>query len=163
MSFNGTKYETFREAAVHKGLLQSDEYMDNCLAEAVLFQMPYSLLTLFALLLVYGIAGDPQRLWDKYYSSMSEDFSRPSLLTEEHILSETISAVDIILASMDKSISDFTINLPSTPMCVSELLSRDYLHEKSINLSDDDIRFIDLLNTEQRVAFDLIVERINAR
>lgn len=102
MSFNGTKYETFREAAVHKGLLQYDEYMDNCLAEAVLFQMPYSLRTLFALLLVYGIAGDPQRLWDKYYSSMFEDFSRPGLLIEEQILSETISAVDIILPSMDK-------------------------------------------------------------
>lgn len=54
MSFNGTIYNKFREAAVNRGLLESDEYVDNCLAEAGLFQMPYSLRTLFALLLVYG-------------------------------------------------------------------------------------------------------------
>lgn len=40
MSFNGTVYGTVREAAVRKGLLESDEYVDNCLADAALFQMP---------------------------------------------------------------------------------------------------------------------------
>lgn len=60
-------------------------------------------------------------------------------------------------------ISDFPINVPSVSISVAERLSRDCKHEQSINVSDDDIHSIDLLYAEQRFAFDLVVQRINAK
>lgn len=84
-------------------------------------------------------------------------------MTENQVLSETISVVDVVLISMDKSISDFPISLPSATILLAERLSRDYRHEQSISVSDDDIRSIDLLNAEQRSVFDLIMQMINAK
>lgn len=143
MSFNGVIYDTFREAAMHRGFLQSNDYVDNCLAEAALFQMPYYLRTLFALLLVYEIAGDPQQLCDKYYPFMCEDFLCSGLLTSNQVVFETISTVQIVLASMDTSIFDFPIKFPSASIRFAERLSRDYLYVLSI--------------------FDLIVQKIVAQ
>lgn len=94
---------------------------------------------------------------------MSEDFARSGLLTVDQVLSETISAVDVVLVSMDKSIYDFPINLPSAIVNLSERLTRDYRRERSINVSDDDIHSVNLINVEQRLAFDMVVQRINAK
>lgn len=163
MSFNGVIYDTFREAAMHRGFLQSNDYVDNCLAEAALFHMPYSLRTLFALLLVYEIAGDPQQLCDKYYPFMCEDFLCSGLLTSNQVLFETISTVQIVLASMDTSIFDFPIKFPSASIRFAERLSRDYVHEQSIDFLDDDIQSISSLNAEQLSIFDLIVQKIVAQ
>lgn len=139
---NDVRYDTFREAAVNRDFLEPDEYMDSCMAEAALFQMPYSLRTLFAMLLVHGIACDPQHLWDKYYPSMSEDFIGSGSLTEAQVLLETVNAIEIVLTSMDMSMPDFLIHLPHSPSYVSERLSREYKHECSIDVLDDDIQSI---------------------
>lgn len=68
-------FGSFREAALYRGLLESDDYAENYLAEATHYQMPCSLRRLFAMLLVYGVTPYLQALWDKYYSAFSEDFA----------------------------------------------------------------------------------------
>ncbi|KAL3818110.1 hypothetical protein ACJIZ3_004015 [Penstemon smallii] len=163
MSVNGIKYGTFREAAVARGLLESDEYVDGCLAEAALFQAPYCLRVLFAMLLVYGITADPQLLWDKYYSSLSEDFLRRGSLTEFEVLKETVSAIDMVLTSMDKCISDFPIRFPPNLVTANDRLSRDYQHECSMSVSNEDILSMRCLNVEQQIAYDKIVRQLDSQ
>ncbi|KAL3848720.1 hypothetical protein ACJIZ3_010602 [Penstemon smallii] len=161
MTVGGVKYTTFRETAVRRGLLQSDHYIDACLAEAASFQMPYCLRVLFAMLLVYGIAGDTQNLWDKYYECMSEDFVRMKIFTDVEVLCKTVDAIELVLTSMDKTILDFPIKFPFQYPSVRSKISRDYEHECSINVSEEDIQSVHQLNTEQLCAFKIIIERVN--
>ncbi|KAL7117461.1 hypothetical protein ACP275_03G072900 [Erythranthe tilingii] len=161
MTVDGCRYGTFREAANARGLLQSDKYVDDCLAEASLFQAPYCMRVLFALLLVYGITADVQMLWDTYYSSLSEDFARDGLLTNTEVVRETVAAIDLVLNSMDKSINDFPIHFPSYCPCDDDRFSRDYKNECSIKVSPEDMISINFLNCEQRSAFDEVVLKLD--
>ncbi|KAL3846228.1 hypothetical protein ACJIZ3_003631 [Penstemon smallii] len=161
LTVNGQRYATFHEAAISRGLLESDEYVDGCLAEAVLFQAPHCLRVLFALLLIYGITADPQVLWDRYYSSLSEDFARSGLLTATRVLKETVDAINIVLTSMDKSIDDFPIRFPSQYTPMADRTSSEYRYECSISSSLEDVESIGRLNVEQQIAFDKIVCKID--
>ncbi|KAL3844193.1 hypothetical protein ACJIZ3_001596 [Penstemon smallii] len=155
------KFSTFREAAVRRGLLQSDEYVDGCLAEASLYEMPYSLRVLFAMLLVYGIIGDPQALWDKYYPALSEDFVRHVSFSDTYVLRRTVEAIETVLTSMDKSFVDFPIRLPSECSPGGDRHSRDYDNECSMQVSNEDMLSIGRLNACQKTVFDTIVSKIN--
>ncbi|KAL3827986.1 hypothetical protein ACJIZ3_022998 [Penstemon smallii] len=163
MTVGDVRYDTFREAAVRRGLLASDEYVDGCLAEAASFQMPYCLRVLFAMLLVYGITADPQIIWDKYYSSMSEDFLRRGGFTEAQVMSKTIDAIELVLASMEKSISDFPISFCFQHLSVSTRMSKDYEHECSIIVSEEDVLAVNRLNSEQLAAYNIITARIRKK
>ncbi|KAL7145368.1 hypothetical protein ABFS83_07G078200 [Erythranthe nasuta] len=153
---------SFREAAVFRGLLESDDYIDNCLAEAIQYQMPCSLRRLFAMLLVYGVVPNPQVLWDKYYSAFSEDFSRFDGMSEAEIMRKTIRAIDNFLLSMDKSISDFSLRFPISYTSVRDKMSREYEHERNMEISKEDLLSSHALNDDQRIAFDMIVSKINS-
>ncbi|XP_071921748.1 uncharacterized protein [Coffea arabica] len=74
-SFNGVSASTFREAAIMRGLFESNNPQEQCLEEATLFHMPYSFRRLFATLLVYFPPADARSLWLKFKGSMSEDFA----------------------------------------------------------------------------------------
>ncbi|XP_012852540.1 PREDICTED: uncharacterized protein LOC105972144 [Erythranthe guttata] len=128
LTVNGHTFATFREAAVSRGLLQSDDYIDSCLAEAALFQAPSCLRVLFALLLVYGITTDLQVLWDKYYHPLSEDFSHNGILTDDEVLGKTVVAINVVLNSMDKSLADFPIRFSC------KYASDDLIHISSTTL-----------------------------
>ncbi|KAL7139390.1 hypothetical protein ABFS83_09G047500 [Erythranthe nasuta] len=160
--FERQHYNTFREAVVHQGILQSDYYVDNCMSEAALFQVPYCLRILFAMLLVYGIISDTQQLWNKYYASLSEDFARDTLLTNKEVLRKTVAAIDLVLIFMDKSISDFPIKFPFGYLHSNDRVSADFSHECSIVVTTVDISSIQQLNLDQQLPFDRIVRLINA-
>ncbi|XP_027088739.1 uncharacterized protein [Coffea arabica] len=68
------KLNSFREAALALGLLQSDTYIEDTLQEAVTFQMPSSLRLLFATLLVHCSPVNPQLLWEKFHHELSADY-----------------------------------------------------------------------------------------
>ncbi|KAL3818277.1 hypothetical protein ACJIZ3_004182 [Penstemon smallii] len=162
MSVGGVKYGTFREAAVCRGLLQSDEYVDSCLGEAVLYQMPYSFRVLFAMLLVYGIVGNPQTLWDRYYDSLSEDFTKLGCFTPAQILRKTIAAIDTVLTSMEKCIRDFPIVFPIDYSAHKDRYSKDYENELSMKVSTDDLHLFRKLNVGQKRVYDSVVSKIDS-
>ncbi|XP_070014065.1 uncharacterized protein [Nicotiana sylvestris] len=72
---NGKHCSTFRESAEKRGLLACDNNLIDYMFEAANYQMPYSLRRLFATLLVYCNPANPRDLWERFESSMSEDFS----------------------------------------------------------------------------------------
>jgi ATP-dependent DNA helicase PIF1 len=50
---NSIIFPTFPEAARKRGLIEADNTIDECLSEALCFQMPSSLQRLFATILVF--------------------------------------------------------------------------------------------------------------
>ncbi|KAL7085708.1 hypothetical protein ACP275_14G295400 [Erythranthe tilingii] len=163
LTVDGQQFNTFREAAVRRGFLQSDEYVDSCMAVAALFQVPYCLRVLFALLLVYGITSDIQLLWDMYYFSLYEDFARDTSLGDKEVLLKTVNAIDLVLISMNKSISDYPIKFPCGYLPSNDRLSADYNYERSIIVSAEDIVSMGQLNEGQQQIFDRLVHLIDSR
>jgi ATP-dependent DNA helicase PIF1 len=75
---DGVTLLTFHEATERRGLLESDNTLDECLTERALFQMPSALRRLFATILVYCEPSDVAGLWKKHKDSMSEDYQHRS-------------------------------------------------------------------------------------
>ncbi|XP_074271479.1 uncharacterized protein LOC141595415 [Silene latifolia] len=73
---DGYQCSTFQEAALKRKLVEDDNMIELCLDEATAVQMPAALRRLFATLLIFYQPKDPTALWDKYYTSLSEDYSR---------------------------------------------------------------------------------------
>ena len=65
---------SFREAALLHGLLKGDNYLNLCSKEASLYQMPYTLRRLFAILLAYCEPDNPKFLWEKFETAASADY-----------------------------------------------------------------------------------------
>ena len=78
---NGIRFDAFRKATGQYGLLESDNNIDQCLEEASLFQMPFTLRRLFATLLVYCGVHNPAALWNKYKDAMSETFAKTNFMS----------------------------------------------------------------------------------
>ncbi|KAG2694740.1 hypothetical protein I3760_08G159300 [Carya illinoinensis] len=57
---------TFREAATLHGLLNKDNGLQDCLQEASLYQMSYSLRRLFVTILVYCNPTNSRKLWERF-------------------------------------------------------------------------------------------------
>jgi len=71
---NGIVYSTFREAAERRGLIESDNTINECLDEANVFHMPSSLRRLFATILVFCEPSNVRGLWDRHMEAMTEDY-----------------------------------------------------------------------------------------
>jgi len=71
---NGKEASSFQETALLHGLLQSDDYIEQCLEEASIYQTPYTLRLLFATLLAYWNPNNPRLLWQRFEHNMSEDY-----------------------------------------------------------------------------------------
>ena len=52
-TLKGVTYPTFREACENIGLVETDDTLDNCMAEAATWQMPCSLRRLFATIMIF--------------------------------------------------------------------------------------------------------------
>lgn len=67
-------HATFYEAAKALDLLITDHYYEQCMDEAVLFQMPSQLRSLFASLICHTELHNPGDLWEKYKEEMAADY-----------------------------------------------------------------------------------------
>nr|XP_027108801.1 uncharacterized protein LOC113728613 [Coffea arabica] len=74
LTVSGERMNSFREAALRLGLLESNNYIQETLEEAVAFQMPSSLRLLFATLLFYCSPTDPKLLWTRFQKDLSADY-----------------------------------------------------------------------------------------
>ena len=63
---DGKILPTFREAAERRGLTEADNTLDESLAEATEWMMPYALRRLFATILVFYEPSDVFGLWEKH-------------------------------------------------------------------------------------------------
>ncbi|CAF1955608.1 unnamed protein product [Rotaria magnacalcarata] len=121
--------QTFMDAAKRRGLLCDDTEYERCIAEAVIFQMPSQLRTLFYVILLHCNPSNPIDLWNSFKTNMTEDFMH-------HFDAETAEAmafydIEAMLAEQGRSFSDFGIPVPSV-FCP--------LQSKNIN-KEEELRF----------------------
>ncbi|XP_042988822.1 uncharacterized protein LOC122316361 [Carya illinoinensis] len=105
---NGILAPTFREAATMYGLLQRDDSLEECLYEASLYQMPFSLRRLFATILVYCNPTNPRDLWERFEQDMSADFQLVES-SSSTVRTETLRSICTIFESMEEDLHASTL------------------------------------------------------
>ncbi|ONM00916.1 hypothetical protein ZEAMMB73_Zm00001d030376 [Zea mays] len=157
---DGVILSTFREAAERRGLLESDNTLDECLTERVIFQMPSSLRRLFATILVYCEPSDVAVLWQKHKDSMFEDYQHKSQ-NKTHVEQMVLIDIRNMLQSMGKDIKTFP--LPPIIDAYDDAIgtAREVYEEESIEPTAGDVALKDSLNEEQRAAYDKIMSAVD--
>ncbi|CAF4809532.1 unnamed protein product, partial [Rotaria sp. Silwood1] len=147
---DGQICQTFMEAAKRRGLLHDDTEYERCMAEAVLFQMPQQLRTLFCVILLYCNPTKPIDLWNSFKGHMAEDFMQHA--DAETAEAMTFYAIEEKLEEQGRSCSDFGIPSPT---------SIPYTFESKIINKDEELRIgkemYAMLNQDQRSAADKIL------
>ncbi|KAL6140312.1 hypothetical protein ACLB2K_058612 [Fragaria x ananassa] len=161
LTVNGVLQPTFKQAAENRGLLENDNSIRMCLAEASAIRMPLALRRLFVTILVYGVPAGVRALWDEFAHFMMEDYtsSNDDVANRNRLLRD----LNRILQQFGKNIRDY--DLPQLtgepednigmPRCIED--------ELFIDVPQADIDAIDHLNNDQTVAFNTIMSAVNGK
>ncbi|KAL5543450.1 hypothetical protein UlMin_007234 [Ulmus minor] len=128
---NNVLTSSFRESALLRGLLKSDNNLTRCLEEASLYEMPYTLRRLFVTILAFCEPNDPKKLWEKFHIPMSKDYSQLNISPFD-VTNKALQHLASMLESMGKKYKSISFNLS----CISTL------------------------NRKQKYAYDLILNKI---
>ncbi|PWZ29467.1 ATP-dependent DNA helicase PIF1 [Zea mays] len=159
-TIDGVTLPTFREAAERRGLLESDNTLDDCLTERALFQMPSTLRRLFATILVYCELSDVVVLWRKHLDAMSEDYQRRSK-SKTHVEQMVLIDIRNMLQSMGKDIKTFPLPPIIDAYDDAIVTTREVYEEESIELASTDVVLKDSLNEEQMATYDKNMSVVN--
>nr|XP_027121997.1 uncharacterized protein LOC113738930 [Coffea arabica] len=133
LTVNGKIALSYREVAFEMGLLQSDTYIEDALTDAATFQMPSSLRTLFAVLLIYcspAIQG--------FFGKGSRDINR-------------------ILEQIRKNVNDYHLVPEGFSLVCDERLTKEIESERTISFTEEDLLLSSKLNEGQKRAYDDIL------
>lgn len=72
-TFQGVTHDTFKQAAIARGLLEADAAHKYIMRDGATFMMPSQLRNTFAVLLAWEDVLDPGKLWEEFKSDMCED------------------------------------------------------------------------------------------
>ncbi|CAF4775514.1 unnamed protein product, partial [Rotaria sp. Silwood2] len=131
------------EAAKRRGLLHDDTEYERCTTEAVLFQMPQQLRTLFCVILLYCKPTKPIDLWNSFKGHMAEDFIQHA--DSEAAEAMTFYAIEEKLQEQGRCCSDFGIPSPTSDPYTfeSKIISR----EEELQIGQE---MYSMLNKDQR-------------
>ena len=112
---NNILTSSFCEVVVLHGLLKWDNYLSLCLKEDSLYQLPYILRRLFAVLVVHCDPSNPRALWERFENVMSENYCKSNTNSFE-IKIKVLQQLSYLFESMEKNINDYhlvdyTINI----------------------------------------------------
>ncbi|XP_056691904.1 uncharacterized protein [Spinacia oleracea] len=154
---------TFQEATLKRNLLEEDESVDLCLAEACFVQMPGALRSLFATILIFCQPSNPSALCLKYYAALSEDFSRRFPDSEAKIKQLTARSVEQSLEEMGKSLKTFGLDHLLEPTDDELARTRDIIDSLDAPIPDHCIRCRESLNPAQQEAFTCIIDHVKQK
>ena len=103
---NNVLTSSFREYALLRGLLKSDNNLTTCLEEASLYEMPYALRRLFVTILAFCEPNVPKKLWKKFHIPMSEDYSQLNISPFD-VTNKALQHLASMLESMEKNINQY--------------------------------------------------------
>ena len=72
--YNGTKYDTYKDACVARRLLSDDREWANTLEDAIAFRMPHSIRALFAYIVAFNEPKSASALFEQFVEPMGDDF-----------------------------------------------------------------------------------------
>ncbi|XP_026433068.1 uncharacterized protein LOC113330474 [Papaver somniferum] len=142
-------FSTYNEVAQHLCLLESDTPIRDTLLEAVQVEMPCSLRRLFCMLLDLCNPTGVRELWDEFFPYMIEDYCQSN--TETGAINLLLREIRFVLG--EKLMATYKLP-PITEDIgtsgVNELVSEEF----RIPVSPEDLSSIDMLNADQKYAFD---------
>ncbi|KAL6218678.1 hypothetical protein ACLB2K_011888 [Fragaria x ananassa] len=152
--------DTKKWAAENRGLLENDNSIRMCLAEASAIRMPSALRRLFVTLLVYGVPVGVRALWDEFAHFMVEDYTSSDDIANRNRLLRDLNR---ILQQFGKNIRDYDL-----PQLTGELednigIPRCIEDELFIHVPQEDIDAIVRLNNDQMVAFNTIMSAVDGK
>ncbi|CAH1424037.1 unnamed protein product [Lactuca virosa] len=156
---NNVRHPTFRKAALERGLIETDDSLSQCLAEASLFQFPNALRRLFATILVFCDPGDVRKLWNAHYSSLSEDYRR-QYDNANRVQNMVLTDMTVFLQSMGNKLDNFDLPTVNTDLNLQSGVFHEVQEECSIVVEDDHFRAKEFLNPEQKYAYDEIMRHV---
>ncbi|XP_058189501.1 uncharacterized protein LOC131307104 [Rhododendron vialii] len=159
-TIQGVTYDSYREAAVAHGLLQTDDSNEKCMQEACTYRMPMSLRQLFCTILVYCTPVNPAELLFKFEDDMMEDYISVQKFTKETARQQLLAALNSELQSMGKTLHDYQLSYLLTPSANDESICRELQDEMNLHISEEDIQSSALLNTEQTIAYNQILDAV---
>src|SRR6266542_3557172 len=164
---------TFKEACIALGLLADDNEWHQCLGEAGLMATGHQLRVLFVTILIDCSPTHPRQLWNNHKHSLCDDLRRT--LQRRHIRENPsnedvwdygLFLISTLLSQLNKSL----IFWPDMPQVQQEWAAavqnpliaceQDYDKEQQTQLAE---QRIPLLNHDQRSAFDLIMQAVEAK
>lgn len=158
-------FDTFREAALARELLEDDQEWTLLLQEAIEYQMPSRIRHLFAWIVCYCNPSNPLQLWIQFAPHLYDDFlyrlrtdAGLEVPTEEmavHAKNSALSDINLILREMGSSLADID-NL------IDQYTGDDIDHhlDQEPHQEPGPINNYDRLNEEQRAAFVRIRDTI---
>lgn len=160
LTVDGHYYNSFREAAQKRGLLEETGYANRCMDEAVQSQMPRTLRRLFATLLIFCKVEHPQDLWSKYYTDLSDDFKRQYKNDEPRIFLATAMDIQCFLEAMGKSLSNYNLDRYLHSETSALRIKQDIRDALESPVPEQYMEASRSLNREQRAAYKSIIHHI---
>ncbi|XP_071926211.1 uncharacterized protein [Coffea arabica] len=163
LTVNGQVSSSYREAAFRMGLLQSDAYIEDTLAEASAFHMPWSLRALFSMLLVFCTPSNPISLWEKYERDLSSDFERNGIANghdPSYIRRCVLQDINRSLEQMGRRIGDYHLVPDDDLFTDHERFAKEIESERNIPFADNDLLTVYQLNVGQQAAYNAIMSDI---
>lgn len=151
---DGQVFQTFKEAAIKLKLLKDDQEWFRTMEEAATFQMPVQLRMLFSMILIHGDIVDGRSLYNACRNDLIEDY----LLTHSEYMAEQLALRDIEehLQQFGKKCEHFQLESPV------EVGAEENNMDQSMD-SDELDRLMSMMNSEQRTAFQIIIDSVEGR
>jgi len=113
-TFEGTLFQTFKDACIARGLLEDDSEWHQCLSEARHMATGYQLRHLFVTILRDCIPIDPRRLWEEFADHICDDLARQLARlhirenpTPEEVRDYGLYLIEWLLSPSGKTLKDF--------------------------------------------------------
>ncbi|XP_059149801.1 uncharacterized protein LOC131936752 [Physella acuta] len=164
---NGQMCKTFREACERQGLLENDKHWDTALEEASATKSPKKLRHLFCLLLTSCSMSNPLNLWEKYKTSMSEDFQirrqttfNVDLNSNQESFNQTLCALEEHIASINgKLLREYGLPSPDRDLAACSEIVRETNYNVAelaeyVSINEP------LLLPEQKLAYETVLQRV---
>lgn len=171
-TYRGVVYQSYRDACLARGLLESNDEWRQCLLEASAMRTGESLRRLFAVILEHCEPSQPELLWHEFREHLCDDLryrlQRQGVddPPEDDVYDFGLFLLDSILAFHHKSLSMFP-SMPHPQKDWSSLDNNPYLAEQlCYNRSTETAtahQLIPRLNSDQRVAFDKVYASTEAQ
>ncbi|XP_022870909.1 uncharacterized protein LOC111390142, partial [Olea europaea var. sylvestris] len=141
--------------------IERDNNCEECLSEAIIYEMSISLRRLFATLLSLCNSNDPKLLWNTFKSYMIDDYIHENISLHDAEL-RALNDISCILESLNKNINDYEIVSFNVDMNENDKLRR-MVEDETTNLDiEESYVCAASLNSKQQIAYDMIMEKITS-
>ena len=123
--------------------------------------MTYTFRRLFATILIYNSPSNPQGLWNDFCRELSDDYLMDQNQTEDEAFLKALQSIDLFMQQNGRNIDEFNLVSFKVGATREEMFAREYEHERTIQVSHNDIQSINQLNDRQQEAFDRITASLN--